>query len=55
MLVEDMIRLVKQYGRYGYKKITALLRAEGWKPLNRKRIERLWRREGLKVPAKQPK
>lgn len=55
VLVEDMIRLVKQYGRYGYKKITALLREEGWLPLNKKRIERLWRREGLKVPQKQPK
>ena len=54
-LVEDMIKLVKQYGRYGYRKIAALLRDEGWRPLNDKRVERLWRREGLKVPPKQPK
>jgi len=54
-LVEDMIRLAKQYGRYGYKKITALLREEGWVPLGKNRIERLWRREGLKVPQKQLK
>ncbi len=49
-----MIELAKQYGRYGYRMITALLRLEGW-TVNHKRIERLWRREGLKVPKKQPK
>lgn len=54
-LVEDMIRMVKEYGRYGYRKIAELLREDGWMPLNDKRIERLWRREGLKVPKKQPK
>ena len=54
-LVEDMIRMVKQYGRYGYRKIAELLREDGWMPLNDKRMERLWRREGLKVPQKQPK
>ena len=53
-LTQDIIRLAKQYGRYGYKRITALLRAEGWR-VNRKRVERIWRREGLKVPQKQPK
>ena len=42
------------YGRYGYKRITALLRAEGW-CVNHKRVERIWREEGLKVPQKQPK
>ena len=41
-------------GRYGYRKITALLRDAGW-VVNAKRVERIWRREGLKVPAKQPK
>ena len=39
---------------YGYRRITALLRAEGWR-VNHKRVERLWRQEGLRVPAKQPK
>ena len=54
-LIDDMIRLVKQYGRYGYRRIAGLLRLEGWQRLNNKRVERLWRQEGLKVPAKQPK
>jgi len=49
-----MVQIATQYGRYGYRRITALLRAEGW-PVNHKRIERLWRQEGLKVPQKQPK
>lgn len=53
-LVAQMIELATQYGRYGYRRITAMLRAEGWH-VNHKRIERLWRREGLKVPSKQPK
>ncbi len=53
-LVKRMIELATQYGRYGYRRITAMLRHEGWR-VNHKRIERLWRREGLKVPAKQPK
>lgn len=38
----------------GYRRITALLQHEGWR-VNHKRVERLWRQEGLKVPAKQPK
>jgi transposase InsO family protein len=49
-----MVELATQYGRYGYRRITAMLRREGWR-VNHKRIERLWRREGLKVPARQPK
>jgi len=53
-LVTQMIELASEYGRYGYRRITALLRHDGWK-VNHKRIERLWRREGLKVPKKQPK
>lgn len=53
-LVDDMTRLALEYGRYGYRRITALLRSDGWR-VNHKRIERLWRREGLKVPARQPK
>ena len=46
--------LASQYGRYGYRRITALLRNEEWK-VNHKRVERIWRQEGLKVPKKQPK
>ena len=53
-LTADIIRLAEQYGRYGYRRITALLRREGW-VVNAKRVERIWRREGLKVPQKQPK
>lgn len=53
-LTADIIELARQYGRYGYRKIAALLRAAGWL-VNDKRVERIWRREGLKVPAKQPK
>jgi transposase InsO family protein len=53
-LVKRMVELATQYGRYGYRMIAALLRDEGWR-VNHKRIERLWRQEGLKVPAKQPK
>ena len=53
-LVADMIELARRYGRYGYRRIAALLRDAGWQ-VNDKRVERLWRREGLKVPGKQPK
>jgi len=53
-LTADIIALAIQYGRYGYRRITALLRNAGW-VVNVKRVERIWRREGLKVPAKQPK
>ena len=49
-----IVDLTKQYGRYGYRRVTALLRADGWR-VNHKRVERIWRQEGLKVPAKQPK
>jgi len=44
----------RQHGRYGYRRIAAMLREAGWQ-LNDKRVERLWRREGLKVPMKQPR
>jgi transposase InsO family protein len=54
VLVKRMVELATEYGRYGYRRITALLQAEGWK-VNHKRVERLWRREGLKVPSRQPK
>ena len=53
-LVADMIELTRQYGRYGYRRVAALLRDAGWQ-VNDQRVERLWRREGLKVPMKQPK
>ena len=53
-LTAAIIRLASQYGRYGYRRITVLLRTEGWH-VNHKRVERIWRREGLKVPSKQPK
>jgi len=54
LLTERMIGLATKYGRYGYRRITALLQREGFQ-VNHKRVERLWRREGLKVPQKQPK
>jgi putative transposase len=54
LLTADIIALARQYGRYGYRRITALLRDAGW-IVNAKRVERIWRREGLKVPARQPK
>ena len=53
-LTADIIALATQYGRYGYRRITALLHAAGW-TVNVKRVERIWRREGLKVAHKQPK
>ncbi len=53
-LTTDIIALALQYGRYGYRRIAALLSEAGW-AVNIKRVERIWRREGLKVPAKQPK
>ena len=49
-----VVRLASRYGRYGCRRVTAMLQWEGWR-VNHKRVERIWRREGLKVPAKQPK
>lgn len=49
-----LIRLAKQYGRYGYRKIGELLRAEGWR-VNHKRVERIWREEGLQLPHRHKK
>jgi putative transposase len=49
-----VVELASEYGRYGYRMVTGMLRNEGWK-VNHKRVERIWRQEGLKVPAKQPK
>ena len=48
-----VVRLASRYGRYGYRRVAAMLQWEGWR-VNHKRVERIWRREGL-VPAKQPK
>ena len=53
-LTQRIIQLATCYGRYGYRRITALLRHEGWH-VNHKRVQRIWMREGLRVPAKQPK
>jgi len=54
-LTADIIALARQYGRYGYRKIAELLRSQSGWVINDKRVERIWRREGLKVPHKQPK
>jgi transposase InsO family protein len=53
-LTRDIVTLAAEFGRYGYRRVTALLRALGW-TVNHKRVERIWRREGLKVPQKQPR
>jgi putative transposase len=53
-LVTRIVQLASTYGRYGYRRITALLQREGWR-VNHKRVERIWRQEGLKVPRKQPR
>ena len=49
-----LIRLAKKYGRYGYRKVGELLAAEGWH-VNHKKVERLWREEGLQLPARHKK
>jgi putative transposase len=54
-LTADIVELARRYGRYGYRKIAALLRSTAGWAVNDKRVERIWRREGLKVPARQPK
>ena len=54
LLRQRIIELASEYGRYGYRRITALLRNEGWL-VNHKRVQRIWREEGLKVPQKQRK
>ena len=51
--MERVVELASQYGRYAYRGITAFLRLDGWR-VNHKRVERIWRQEGLKVPRKQP-
>ena len=51
-LTRDIVTLASEYGRYGYRRITALLRNRGW-PVGKDRVQRIWRREGLKVPQRQ--
>ena len=53
-LTRAIVTLAGRFGRYGYRRVTALLRRAGWR-VNHKRVERIWRREGLRVPQKQPK
>ena len=53
-LVARVTELASEYGRYGYRRITALLEREGWR-VNHKGVERIWRQEGLKAPKRQPK
>lgn len=53
-LVQAIIKYATDYGRYGYRRITGLLRNDGWR-VNHKRVERIWRQEGLKVPKRQPR
>jgi transposase InsO family protein len=53
-LTNRIVEFATDHGRYGYRMITGLLRNEGWN-VNHKRVERIWRQEGLKVPKKQPK
>ena len=53
-LMQDVVKVARRFGRYGYRMVTGMLRTEGW-AVNHKRVERIWRQEGLKVPSKQPK
>ncbi len=53
-LTAAIVACAAQYGRYGYQRVTALLRQAGW-TVNLKRVELIWRQEGLKVPKRQPK
>ena len=52
--MQRIIELACTNGRYGYRRISAMLRLEGWR-VNHKRVERIWKKKGLKVPRKQPK
>jgi transposase InsO family protein len=53
-LTQRIIDLASEYGRYGYRRVTALLNEAGIE-VGKDRVQRIWRREGLKVPQKQPK
>lgn len=54
VLRDKIVKLVEDYRRYGYRQIIAMLKNDGWR-INHKRVERIWREEGLKVPKRQPK
>ena len=54
LLTVAVVEMARQYGRYEYRRVHALLKRRGWKT-SRSRVERIWKREGLKVPTKQPK
>ena len=49
-----IVALARRFGRYGYRRVTDLLEMAGWE-VNAKRVQRIWRSAGLKVPSKQPK
>jgi len=51
-LRDEIVALARIYGRYGYRRVAALLRVAGW-CANHKRVERIWRQEGLKVPPRE--
>jgi putative transposase len=51
-LTRAIVEFASKYGRYGYRRITALVKRDGWQ-VGKDRVERIWRREGLKVPQKQ--
>ena len=53
ILTDDIVRLASDFGRYGYRRITAFLQHGGWKE-NHKKVEGIWRLEGLKIPGEQP-
>ena len=53
-VVAEIVQLARDYGQYGYRRITAMLRLKGY-TINHKRVYRIWRDLGLKVPQKQPK
>jgi putative transposase len=53
-LTAAIVARASEFGRYGYRRVTALLKRDGWQ-VNHKRVERFWRQEGLKVPKRQPK
>jgi transposase InsO family protein len=53
-LTRRIVHLASVYGRFGYRRIAGMLDREGWR-VNHKRVERIWRREGLRVPKRQPK
>ena len=53
-LTRNIVYVASEYGRYGYRRVTALLNESGIE-IGKDRVQRIWRREGLKVPKKQPK